>query len=166
MTNLKQCFKKRGFTLIETIIYMGIFSTLLIVLSTLFSTIVDQQFNNKTASFLDSDYSFITSRLMYEAQNSSGILTPNEIGDESQLVTFETPFGEKIIRTRNNNLELVSLGTVEILNSQNTTIQDVRFKRLGNLNGRQAVEFKAEISSKLPSKIFTPITISIILSSI
>lgn len=155
-----------GFTLMETVIYMTIFSTLLIVLSTLFSAIIDKQFGNRAKSVLDSDYFYISSRVRYEGLNAQKILTPIQIGESTQLVAYEANSKTRILRARNNNLELVIDGGTYVLNSQATEFSNASFKRKGNINGRQIIEISATLNPKNKSKTTAPIPINLIFATL
>lgn len=152
----------KAFTLIEIIIYMALFSTLLIVLSTLFSTIIDQQFGNKVKSAIETDYFFITSRIKYESYLADKILTPSQVGDSSLLFVYEVDGKSRILRSRGNNLELIIEDKIYQLNSSETMFLDASFKRKGNIEGRQIIEIKATLSPLAKSKSNSPLEMNLI----
>src|SRR5579859_4809889 len=66
MIVFKKLKNQKGVTLIELIIYMGIFSTLLMVLVQLFGSIVNVSLESQSNSSVSQDSRFILSRMSYD----------------------------------------------------------------------------------------------------
>src|SRR5664279_2189876 len=60
----------KGFTLIEFLIFMSVLSTLLLVLTNVFSSILDSQLESKAYSSVDMDGRYILAKLAYDFQNA------------------------------------------------------------------------------------------------
>ena len=77
----------RGTTIIELIIYMGIFGTLLIVFTHFFLTVLDIKRESEAISYTAQDARFILQRLTYDIKNATSITTPSSLGSQgSSLV--------------------------------------------------------------------------------
>jgi len=57
---------KRGFTLIEILIYMGLMAALIIVLTNVFVTVLETQLESSSTSVVEIDGRYLLSRLIYD----------------------------------------------------------------------------------------------------
>ncbi len=127
----KHTYRKIGFTLIELIIYIGLLSTLLIVLTQTFTSIIQARLDSEATSNVDQDANYILNRLIYDVSRSSKITSPSSYGSASTtaLVTIN---GIGTTYSLNNGvLQLTNnLGTFR-LNSINTLISNLQFTKIG-----------------------------------
>lgn len=150
--NLKLEIKnsRRGFTIIEMIIYMGMLSILLGVLSQIFVTILDTQLESESTSSIQQDSSYILSRFMYDINNADSIISPVDLGDQGNTLTITidgTPYSYGI-NPGTGNLE-VSDGTGDYqLNGFDTSVSNLTFQRLGNLEGNDTIKINFTITGK------------------
>jgi len=145
-------YKKNAFTLMETVVYLGIFSSLLIVFSLLFSALIDTSYSNRANSFLNHDYNYIKTKLGNEVKSSSSILNPSVISNSSNILTIKKDSVIKIFRFRNGNLELITDNVTDKLNSSETFFKNGKFTLKGDFNGRKIIEVSGTLSSQTPSK--------------
>src|SRR6266566_4299700 len=73
----------RGFTLVELLLYMGLLTILVTIMSSLFKTIVDVQLESKSSSSVDQDGRFILARITHDMQAAQKIISPANPGDNS-----------------------------------------------------------------------------------
>ncbi len=123
----------KGFTTIELLVYMGILSFLIMILSTIFVSIVDVQLDSKSTSDVDQDGRYILARLAYDFGSAQSVASPSTPGSSSGTLQISI---NSINYTYNldgsGNLQLTNnLGTNN-LNSINTTIPSITFQRIGN----------------------------------
>jgi type II secretory pathway pseudopilin PulG len=140
----------RGFTITELLIYMGIFTILLVVLTEIFVTTLNVQLESEATSSVDQDSRFILSRLMYDIQRASRIDVPASLGslpgDTLSLIIGGDTYTYAL---NNTDLELDRNGTANKLNSFDTTISNVVFQRLGNPGGVNSIKVGFTVSSKV-----------------
>src|SRR3990167_8822134 len=74
---------KRGFTLIEIIIYMALLSIFLLTLTDIFVSILDVQLESDATSAVEQDGRFLLSRLAYDINRANAITIPGAIGSSS-----------------------------------------------------------------------------------
>jgi len=155
MTNKYFCLKKeQGFTLVEILLYMGIFSILLVVLLQLFSAILSAHAESQATSSVDQDGNFILSRLTYDIHNASSITSPS-IGAYCNWPT--TPTCQLVLNngiygiTSLGNLTLTANGKTDFLNSLNTKIVSITFSTFGNaaLGSKPSVKIQFNLQSKI-----------------
>lgn len=141
--------KHQGFTLVELLLYMGIFLILLIVFLQLFSSILDVQLESQSTSAVDSDGKYIIARLAYDIENASSIVTPSGNGlTRSSLEIWSNSADEDVVLT-GGNLQLVNVttGQTNNLNSADTIVSNVSFTRLGSTYGKSTITVAFTLTS-------------------
>lgn len=144
-----------GFSLVEVLIYTGIFSILLLVLTELFNTALDVQLESTAVSSTQQDGRFLLSRFAYDIGASQAILVPENNGEQSgvlQLSKDGVPYTYSIV---NGNMQLVNDAGTDVLNSAYTTVSNATFKRIGNASGKPTVQVNFTITSKTQSSADT-----------
>ncbi len=138
-----------GFTLVELIIYMGLFSILLTVLTTFFSTIVDSKLESESSTSVEQDSKYILSKLIYDIQQAESVAQPAALGtstSSAQLVINGTTYTYDI---RNNNFVLTFNGNSYELNSYQTKMNSFSVQKIGNNSGKPTLKITAEIESRI-----------------
>src|SRR5260221_6706185 len=87
--NHKPLLPEAGFTMVELLLYMGIFSILLVVLIQLFTSILSLHLEPQATSSVDQDGAAILSRLSYDIHKSASISSPT-IGSQCNWPTTST----------------------------------------------------------------------------
>lgn len=149
-TKLEIGNSKSGFTIIEMIIYMGMLTILLGVLSQIFVTILDAQLESESTSSVQQDSSYIISRFMYDINNADSIISPANLGDQGNtlIITINgTPYTYGI-NSGTGNLEVTDNSVDYQLNGFNTTVSNLTFKRLGNMEGNDLIMVNYTITGK------------------
>src|SRR3989344_4351467 len=78
----------KGFTLIETIIYMALLAIFLLTLTDILVSVLDVQLESQATSAVDIDSRFINSRLSFDVLRTSAITTPANLGDVSNSLVM------------------------------------------------------------------------------
>src|SRR5438067_4427716 len=84
--NTKRNFNQKGFTLIEFLMYMGIFSILIVSLFQILTSVLDIQAESQATSSVDEDGKFILSRLAYDIQRASAVAVPVSRGAQGNTL--------------------------------------------------------------------------------
>ncbi|CAN5209357.1 hypothetical protein BH09PAT2_BH09PAT2_05210 [soil metagenome] len=153
MKNIRNLFakdnKKDGFTLIELILFMGLFSVLMVVLLRVFTTIIEQQAEVESYSAVESDRLYLLSRLGYDIARATAITVPSAVGNQGQTLTLTIGGLNYTYTLTSGNLTLTTPSGTDILNQFGTTITTLNFRRLGNVNGKNTINFSMTIRSKI-----------------
>lgn len=130
---------QKGATLLELLLYMGIFSILTVALFQLFSSILSTQLESQSTSSVLSDGQFILNRLNYDARKTQGIASPPH-GSPSGTLQLNIDGEVYIYSVAGGNL-VVSSQTEgsQQLNSVGTSVADLNFLRLSD-NNSEGVE--------------------------
>lgn len=147
---------QKGFTIVELLLYMGIFSILIVVMLQIFTMILSTHAESQATSNVDQDGSFILSRLTYDIHKASGITLPvvgtNCTATKLNTSCILTVGGKTYQMDGNGNLNLVVAGDLQHLNSVNTEIESITFATLGNsavINFKPSVEIEFTLKSKI-----------------
>lgn len=140
---------KKGFTIVELLVYIGILSILLIAFTEIFSSSLRVQLDSQSTSSLEHDAQFVITRMRYDIARATSITTPSAIGGQSgtlQIVVGGIPYtyaNNSGTLTLNNSIETDSL------NSNNTTISNLSFTRIGNAGGDNTIKVFFTITSTI-----------------
>lgn len=138
----------QAFTLIELLLFMGLFTIILGVLTNLFSVIIDTQSEVESTSAVENDSKFITTRIMYDIQRAEDITTPSSLGAQTSTLRL-TIDGETYEYTvTNGNLQLTVDSETDMLNGNLTQISEISFQRFGNIGGKHAIRLNFTIDSR------------------
>jgi type II secretory pathway pseudopilin PulG len=138
-----------GFTIVETILYLGLLSMLLAVLSGTFGMIMDTQLEYEATSSVEQDSRYLFSKLSYDINNADSIVVPAALGDENptlQLTNDGTTYTYGL--DGNGNLIVSSGISDDQLNGFDTTLSNLNFKRLGNPDGKNSIQLSFTINSR------------------
>lgn len=126
---------KKGFTLIELILFMGIFSILIFVLTDIFIISLKTKTSAESTAVINQDGRFIFAKLTADINNANSITSPplvdppDNTSQNLDLILYGVP---ETIQLNNGNIELVTGGNTYVLNSVNSEIISLAFTRLGN----------------------------------
>ncbi|KKU95749.1 MAG: hypothetical protein UY27_C0009G0012 [Candidatus Gottesmanbacteria bacterium GW2011_GWA1_48_13] len=128
----------RGFTIIELLIYMGLLSGFLVVLTQIFVAALDVQLVSEATSRTREDGRYILSRLEYDAGRATAITmpaAPGQSADSLQLIIGGEAFTYAITAA---NVTITNTSGTQSLNGTGTTVSGFSVQRLGNTNGKQS----------------------------
>ncbi len=153
--SIKYKGKNRGFTLVEMLIYMGIFSIMLIALTQIFTSIIDVQLESQSNGSVSQDGQYILARLSYDIGRAQDIATPSAVALGTPSTTLGLVMNDVngvnyTYASNSGNLAVVNnLGTNQ-MNGYDTTLSAVSFTRLGNSSAgsKNTIKFSFTLTSK------------------
>jgi len=144
----KNEIKQKGASFIEIILYMAIFSLLLVILLQMFTSIIDIQLQSQTRSSLLQDGRFILQRLIYDIRRAQDIIIPQAPGEQGSTLQLTINGVNYTYSLNANKLTLNNnLGT-DFLNSSETEILALNFTRLGEINQKNNIKISFTLRSK------------------
>ncbi len=117
----------RGFTIVEMIVYMALLTVMLVILTRMFTGILDMQLKSTAVGEVEEDSRYVFTRLAYDIGRASGIVTPANLGEQTNTLTLLIDGTAYAYNLSNFNLLLGS----DQLNSAGTAISNLSFLRLG-----------------------------------
>lgn len=138
---------RRGFTLIELIVYMGLMSIFLLTLTEIFLSVLDVQTESQQNSSVEQDGKYILARLNYDISQASTITSPASLGQSANAATLVISGVNYTYDGSGSSLILTNNYGASQINSDGSTISNVSFSRLGNSGGKNSLQIKFRLTS-------------------
>lgn len=140
----------KGFTLVELLISMGLLAIILSVITSLFVSVIETQLESQATSSVDQDGRFVLTRLSYDIHRANSITTPAVLGGQGSTLQLVIGGISYTYALNSNTLELTNNLGADKINSTNTTVSNLNFRRLGNtLSGKNTIEIQYTVTSKI-----------------
>jgi len=140
--------KIKGFTLVELLLYMGLFSLLTVVLTDILVTTVNIQLTSSSSNNIVQDGRYIYSRFIYDINQAQSVILPQNLGDGSNSLEFTKNGNSYSYTLEMGNIILTDHTGSYQLNGYDTSISDLSFRRIGNINGKHTFRINFTISGK------------------
>lgn len=144
--------KKKGSTLIELLLYMSLLTILTVMLVDIFVQALDVRLESEANSNVSSDGRFILSRFGYDIGRADIIMIPALLGDQTISLQSQSDGINYAYNLNGNNLELTDDISTERLNSFDTSVSRLIFKRLGNVTGKHTMQIQFTVMSNTTRK--------------
>jgi prepilin-type N-terminal cleavage/methylation domain-containing protein len=138
---------KRGFTLIELILYMGLISIFLTVLTSVFLSILDVQLESDSLSSVEQDGRYIQSRMVYDIHRAADIVTPTSVGLTTPSMTLIIGGQNYSYTVSSDALQYVSPVGTDNLTSYGSRISNFSVTRVGNATGNNSLKIAFTLTS-------------------
>lgn len=142
-----------GFSLLELIVYMGVFLVLITVITEIFLTILDTQLDATKTSSVDQNGRYILARLNYDIQHASSITTPASLGQTTnnlQIVIGGINYTYSV--DSNGNLQITNNNGTDNLTGYDASASAVSFQRLGNSGGKNTIQISFTVAGRTVRK--------------
>lgn len=144
---MKSIIKKKGFTIVEMLIYMGLLSVLLVSMTALFSSIIDSRLEAESKSAIEQDGDFLLARMFYDISRADTITTPATSGSSSPTLLLVIGGVTYTYQTANNKLQLTNNLGSNILNSESSNISNLSFARNGLVGSSSTITMSFTLTS-------------------
>lgn len=128
--------------------YAGIFTILLLVLTQIFTSILDAQLESEATSSVEQDGRYVLARLTWDVHSAQDITTPSDYGVPSLGLKLITNSLESTYSLSNGSLFLGA----DVLNSSETGVSNLSFTRLKNNYGKDSLTIAFTLTSKTVRK--------------
>ena len=144
--------RREGFTLLELVLYIGIFSILLMVFVQFFSSILDVGQESAAISSVNQDSQFILDRLSFDIHRAQSITTPGVLGEITNSLQIAIDGINYTYYLGSGNLLLSNDSGINMLNGFDTTVSNVTFRKIGNIGGKDTIVIGLTLTSKVLRK--------------
>jgi prepilin-type N-terminal cleavage/methylation domain-containing protein len=145
----------KGFTLIELLMFMAIFSTLLVILSSIFGSILDVQLEGKSYSSVDLDSRYVLAKLAYDFQSADSANTIN-----NDIILPATASAGPILKIKINSTNYTysasSSGRLQLANptladltSSDSSVSALLFRRIGPGGNKDTIQVSFRLTSNV-----------------
>lgn len=152
---------QKGFTIVELLVYMGLFSIMIGLLLQIFLTTLESQRESNANSEADENGRFILSRFIYDISRATSVASPSA-GTTGSVLVLNIGDNNTYRLDTNNNLQLVNTNGTDVLNGYDTSISNLSFQYIGTSTTSGTIKLTYTVNSKTKragigtdSKIFT-----------
>ncbi|MCJ7740757.1 hypothetical protein MUP32_05615 [Candidatus Microgenomates bacterium] len=138
--------KIHGYSIIEVIIYIGMLSVFITVLTGIFVSTIDAKLESESISDIEQDGRFIVAKLAYEINRAQNIETP-ALGITGNTLQITVDSLAESFALANGKLHITKSDNTYDLNGHGTAISNLTFQRLGNINGKNSIKMTFIITS-------------------
>lgn len=138
---------KKGYTLIELLIFMGMFSILIVVFTEILGSVLDVRRESESVSAVEQDGSFLLNRLSYDISRATSINSPNLVGTTDTVLDLTIDGVNYVYALNGSDLELTTGGSSYQINGVNTTVSNLSFTRIGNDDGKDTIQLSYTLTS-------------------
>jgi prepilin-type N-terminal cleavage/methylation domain-containing protein len=139
---------QQGFTLVELLLAMGLMGGFMVVLTTIFSSVLVVQNESQATSSVSQDGRFILARLSYDIGRASSITTPAALGGNSTQLVLVIGGVNQTYSLNAGNLQLVNNNGTNILNGSESVISGLSVTRIGNVGDRETIRLVFTVTSE------------------
>jgi hypothetical protein len=139
---------KKGFTIVELVIYMGLMATFLVIMGGIFFSILDLQLESKASSDVQQDGQFILSRLGYDIRRATAVTVPAVAGQTGTSLTLTIGGASFAYAVVGGDLQMTTGGVTSNLTSFGSEISNFSIMRLGNVGGLPSLKIGFTLSSR------------------
>lgn len=138
---------QRGFTIVEMLLYMGLLSIFLMVLTDLFVNILDVKSGSEATSSVEQDSRYILARLSYDINQATSISQPASIGGSGAILMMVVGGNTYTYAVNGANLQLTNNLGANNLNSSGSSVSGLSFQRIGNSGGKDTIKIDFILNS-------------------
>ncbi len=142
----------RGFTIVELIMYMGLMTMVLTVLSSIFVMSVSSQLEAESLSSVQQDGRYLLAKLYYDINNAETIVSPSLGASATSLQVLVNSINYTYSVTGSGDLNLVNNFGTNQLNSIDTRISNLSFVQTGNVGGKNVIRVSFTLTSRIIGK--------------
>lgn len=121
-----------GFSLVELLLYMGLLSIFLVVISTFFVSILDVQSRAISTSSLEENSKYISSRLKYELRTADTATNSATLGVTTSSFSVVKNNVDYTFSLSGTTLERASSSATVALHDDDIQVSDFSVRRIGN----------------------------------
>jgi len=123
----------------ELVVYLAVFTIFIYLTTGIFTAVLDVQLESDTTSVVQQDSRFIIERITYDIHRAESITTPSSPGEQSSILQLLIDGETHIYSLNTGNLELTNNTGTARLNSNETSISNLTFNRIGNSGGNHSI---------------------------
>lgn len=127
-----------GFTIVELLMFMGLVTVLLGILTSIFLTAIDVQLSSQSASVVEQDGRYLLSRFAYDIHRATSVSAPalGETANQLSLVIDGDTFTYTV---SGGKLQLTTGAGTAALSGLETTVSGFTVTRIGNAGGKHTL---------------------------
>lgn len=137
----------QGFTIVELLLYMGLLTVFMVIMTRMFTSILDVQLESVATGAVAQDSRYLYERFVYDITRAASIVTPATVGETTNSLTIMIGMVANTYTVSGDAMVLINDAGVNRLNSSATRIRGLSFHRLGKAEGKNSIRITFTIDS-------------------
>lgn len=142
---------KKGFTLLETLIYFALLSIILLVVVNLFFIISESSLESTSKSSVEIEGGYVLKRLAFDIRQAESISVPTNPGDSSSSLNLVIN-GSNYDYFLDNFVLNLDTGATTPVTSNSVLVQGVEFTHIAESGGKPTIKVSFTLESAKPTK--------------
>ncbi|MBI3380277.1 hypothetical protein HY029_05995 [Candidatus Gottesmanbacteria bacterium] len=138
--------KNFGFSIIEIIIYIGMLSVFIVVLTNIFISTIDIKLESESIAGIEQDGRYLIAKLAYDINRAQSITSPS-LGATGNTLQITVNGVNETFTLTNGKIQITKNSSTDDLNGYDSLVSNLTFQRLGNVSGKNNVKISFTISS-------------------
>lgn len=141
--------KQKGFTLIETLLYLSLSSIMILVIASFWGTLIESRDRSESMSIVNSEGTYLVNSIAQIIRNADSITSPTATNSAGAITmtTFVPAESPTVIALSGSNINLtLGAGAPVQLNSTRTIINSLVFRNVSNTSTAGSVRIELSLS--------------------
>jgi len=149
--NFKRIGNKKGFTLVETLVYFTLLSIILLILTDLFLTISDSFLEARARGKLEIEGERTLRRMTYDIRRTDSVISPPNPGDISSTLELDVN-GITLIYSLNGSTIELDDGSVNSVTGNPILVQQLTFANVSTASAKPTIKINFSLESTTTTK--------------
>ena len=139
-------YKNCGYSIVETVLYVGMLSVFIVLLTGIFISTLDIKLESESISDIQQDGRYIIAKLAYDINRAQSIEAP-ALGVTGNSLNITVNGTAESFSLSGSKLQITKNSSTDDLSGYNSLISNLTFQRLGNPNGKNNIKISFTITS-------------------
>lgn len=137
----------QGFSIVEMLIYMGLFAIFLTVLTSIFASSLDVRLESEGTSSVEQDGRYLFARLSHDIRRADAIVQPAGVGSASGTLILDVGGSNNTYSLSGDDLILTTPSGSDPLNGDRSIVSNLSFERVGTTAENQTIRVGFTLTS-------------------
>ena len=142
---------KKGFSLVETLVYFTLLSIILLVLTDLFLSLSESFLESRSKVTIETEGEYAIRRMVYDIRRTDSIVSPINPGGVSSTLELDIN-GINHTYSLNNSTIKLDDGQVNSLTSNTVSVQQLTFTNISTASAKPTVRINFSLDSTTTTK--------------
>jgi len=139
----------KGFTIVELLLYMALFSVLITIVSNIFMDTMQLQLQSQSTSVVTQNMDYIFARFGYDIYKASGITTPASAGQSGPVLTINISGQSYTYSLSGSNLILTTPAGSFTLNTPDVSVTAFTATHLDGFSAKPNIHIGLTLTSNI-----------------
>jgi len=139
---------RKGFTIVEMLLYIGLFSTVVLVTTQILISITDMYLESAATSSLEQNANFLSQKMQYDILRSTRIVEPASPAVPGSRLVLQIDGTDHIYEIQNQVLLLTANDETNQVSTNDVNVSGLAVRRVGNGTATDSARLEMTLQSK------------------